>query len=257
MKADFEQILILGVRVDVISLDELLKYVLFIIQDGKKAIIAYVNVHAINIAHEIGWFRNFINHSQVVFCDGFGVKWAARFLKGKQLQRFTPPDWFGRLAEECARLGISMFFLGTRQEVVEKAAAALKGIYPELKIVGAHHGFFEKTMMGPENQAVLARINALKPDILVIGFGMPAQEKWILENWNELNVRVILPVGAFIDYLAGEVVRAPRWMTDNGLEWLGRLTIEPGRLWKRYVLGNPLFLWRVFVHHVLGFPLPD
>jgi len=257
MKANFEQISILGVRVDVVSLDELLKYVLFFIQGRKKAIITYVNVHAINIAYEIGWFRNFINHSQVVFCDGFGVKWAAYFLSGKKLHRFTPPDWFGVLADECARQGFSMFFLGTRQEVIERAAATLKGKYPELRIVGTQHGFFEKTLMSTENQEVLARINALRPDILVVGFGMPVQEKWILENWNELNTHVVFPVGAFFDYLAGEVIRAPRWMTDNGLEWLGRLIIEPGRVWKRYVIGNPLFLWRVFVHHVLGFPLPD
>jgi N-acetylglucosaminyldiphosphoundecaprenol N-acetyl-beta-D-mannosaminyltransferase len=257
MKVDFERISILGVQVDIVGLDELLKYALFIIQSQEKAIITYVNVHAINIAQDIGWFKNFINHSQIVFCDGFGVKWVARSLKGKELQRFTPPDWFGRLAKECARQGFSMFFLGTRQEVVEKAAANLKKTYPELKIVGVHHGFFEKTVMCPENQAVLSRINTLKPDILVVGFGMPAQEKWIFENWNELNVHVVFPVGAFFDYLAGEVKRAPRWMTENGLEWLGRLIIEPRRLWKRYILGNPLFLWRVFFHDILGFPLPD
>jgi N-acetylglucosaminyldiphosphoundecaprenol N-acetyl-beta-D-mannosaminyltransferase len=81
----------------------------------------------------------------------------------------------------------------------------------------------------------------------VVGFGMPAQEKWILENWNSLNVHIVFPVGAFFDYLAGDVVRAPRWMTDHGLEWLGRLLIEPRRLWKRYVIGNPLFIWRVLL----------
>lgn len=257
MKADFEQISILGVRVDVVSLDELLKYALFIIQTRKKAIINNVNVHAINIAYEVEWFRNFINHSQVVFCDGFGVKWTAHYLKGKKLQRFTPPDWFGRLADECASQGFSMFFLGTGQEVVERAAATMKKTYPELKIVGVHHGFFDKNVMSFESQEVLARINALRPDILAVGFGMPTQEKWILENWNELNVHVVFPVGAFFDYLAGEVVRAPRWMTENGLEWLGRLIIEPRRLWKRYIVGNPLFLWRVFIHHILSFPLPD
>jgi N-acetylglucosaminyldiphosphoundecaprenol N-acetyl-beta-D-mannosaminyltransferase len=177
MKTDFEQVSILGVRVDVVSLDELLKYAFFIIQTRKKAIINYVNVYAVNIAYEVEWFRSFINHSQVVFCDGFGVKWTARFLKGKKLQRFTPPDWFGHLADECARQGFSMFFLGTRQEVVEKAAATLKKTYPELKIVGVHHGFFDKYMMSSENQEVLAMINALRPDILVVGFGMPTQEK--------------------------------------------------------------------------------
>jgi N-acetylglucosaminyldiphosphoundecaprenol N-acetyl-beta-D-mannosaminyltransferase len=85
---------------------------------------------------------------------------------------------------------------------------------------------------------------------------MPAQEKWIFENWEDLDIKVALPVGALFDYLSGEVYRAPNWMTDNGLEWFGRLLFEPGRLWRRYLIGNPLFIWRVFVHHVLKLPLP-
>jgi N-acetylglucosaminyldiphosphoundecaprenol N-acetyl-beta-D-mannosaminyltransferase len=247
MKEVFEQVSILGVRVDIVTLDELLEYVMCIVQDRKKEIIVYVNVHTINIAQDIVWFRKFLNHSQVVFCDGFGVKWAAHFLSGKELQRFTPPDWFGRLAEKSTRNGISLFFLGTRQEVVEKAATVLKETYPELRILGVQNGYFDKAVMSSENQAVLTRINSLEPDILVVGFGMPMQEKWILENWENLNVRVVLPVGAYFDYLAGDVARAPRWMTDHGLEWLGRLLIEPRRLWKRYIIGNPIFIWRILL----------
>ncbi len=256
MSTDFEQISLLGVRVNLISLDQLIHHTLCTIRERGKGVITYVNVHAINLAYDIKWFRNFINVSQVTFCDGFGVKWAARLLYDRKLHRLTPPDWFGRLAGECSRNGFSMFFLGTRQEVVEKAAAVLNAAYPALKIVGVHHGFFDKKMNSPENCAVIAQINALQPDILVVGFGMPAQEKWILENQDQLNVHVIFPVGAFFDYLADEVARAPRWMTDNGLEWLGRLIIEPRRLWKRYILGNPKFFWRVFLHHIAGFPFP-
>lgn len=247
MKSIFDQTYILGVRVDLISLDELLTYVLGVVDSQKKSIVTYVNVHAINVAQEIGWFSDFINHAQVVFCDGFGVKWAARFLAGKELQRFTPPDWFGRLAEACARQGFSLFLLGTRQDVIEKAAVVLTERYPGLRISGVHHGFFDKTLAGIESQAVVSRINALQPDILVVGFGMPTQEKWILENWDNLNVHVALPVGAYFDYLTGYVMRAPPWMTDRGLEWLGRLLIEPSRLWKRYIIGNQLFLWGILL----------
>lgn len=120
-----------------------------------------------------------------------------------------------------------------------------------------HHGFFDKGTESAESREVVAMINAAKPDILVVGFGMPAQEKWIAENLSQLNVHLAIPVGAFFDYLAEDVVRAPRWMTDNGLEWLGRLFIEPRRLWKRYIVGNPLFLWRILIHEVLGVPLQD
>ena len=244
---NFKKTSILGVKVDLISLDDLIQYVLLTVHGQRKAIITYVNVHAVNIAFEQNWFKNFINQCQVVFCDGYGVKWAANFLNGEVLQRLTPPNWFGRLAGECVEHEISLFFLGTRQAIVEKAAVALEEKYPRLKIVGVHHGFFNKEPMCSENQEVLAAINSVCPDILVVGFGMPAQEKWILENWNQLQVKVVIPVGAFFDYLAGDVVRAPHWMTDHGLEWFGRLVIEPRRLWRRYLLGNPIFLWRVLL----------
>jgi len=238
------------VRVDLVSLEELIEYILLTVRDQRKAVIAYVNVHAVNTACELGWFKDFINQSQVVFCDGFGVKWAVNFLNGKLVQRFTPPDWFGRLAGECVGEGISMYFLGTRQEVVEKAAEVLKESHPRLMIAGVHHGFFNKEQTSAENQEVVGEINALRPNILVVGFGMPAQEKWILENLDQLQVNVVIPVGAFFDYQAGAVVRAPRWMTDHGLEWLGRLLIEPRRLGKRYLLENPLFIWRVLLQKI-------
>jgi N-acetylglucosaminyldiphosphoundecaprenol N-acetyl-beta-D-mannosaminyltransferase len=247
IEENFEKTSVLGVRVDLIGLDELIQYMVLIVREQKKAMIAYVNVHAVNLALQQPWFKNFINQSQVVFCDGFGVKWAAHFLHGKVLQRFTPPDWFGRLAAECTEHEITLFFLGTQQAVVERAASGLKEKYPLLKIVGVHHGFFDKEPMGAENLHVVAMINSVHPQLLVVGFGMPAQEKWILDNWDQLQVNVVIPVGAFFDYLAGDVVRAPRWMTDHGLEWLGRLVIEPRRLWRRYLLGNPIFLWRVLL----------
>jgi N-acetylglucosaminyldiphosphoundecaprenol N-acetyl-beta-D-mannosaminyltransferase len=243
----FEATTVLGVRVDLISLDELVEYILSVVQNQAKSIISNVNVHAINIAYRQPWFKEFINQSEVVFCDGFGVKWAASFLSGKVLHRLSPPDWFDRLAGECTDQGISMFFLGTTQNSVEKAAIVVKEKFPNLKIVGIHHGFFDKDPFCTENQEVIEKINSAQPDILLVGFGMPTQEKWIMENFADLNTKVILPVGAFFDYLSSEVVRAPKWMTDHGLEWLGRLIIEPGRLWKRYIIGNPIFLWRVFM----------
>jgi N-acetylglucosaminyldiphosphoundecaprenol N-acetyl-beta-D-mannosaminyltransferase len=247
MKAPPESTFILGVRVDQITVPELVQFIVASVQNGQKAVIPYVNVHAVNLAQDFPWFKDFINRSQRVFCDGFGVKWAASFLYGIDLQRITPPDWFGRLAEVCAEQEISMFFLGTRQDVIEKAASILEEKYPQLKIVGVHHGFFNKEPLSAENREVVARINSLHPNILVVGFGMPAQEKWIFDNWDQLQVDVVITVGAFFDYLAGAVVRAPHWMTDHGLEWLGRLAIEPGRLWRRYILGNPLFIGRVIL----------
>lgn len=143
-----------------------------------------------------------------------------------------------------------MFFLGSKPGIAEKAAQRLQERHPNLVIAGTHHGYFDKTPGSLENEAIIQQINAARPNILIVAFGMPLQEKWLMENWERIDANIALTGGAVFDYISGELARAPRWMTDNGLEWLGRLLIEPGRLWKRYVIGNPLFLWRILLQRL-------
>lgn len=237
---------ILGVHVHSINVNELIELIIQACIEKRKVTISYVNVHAINIAYQLRWFKDFLNSSEVVFCDGYGVKRAAEFLNQPVLYRNTPPDWISLLAHELAIRDYTLYLLGAHPGIIEKAAAALTRREPSLKIVGCYHGYFEKKLGSAEQRTVLEEINRVKPKVLLVGFGMPAQEEWLKTNLASLNINVAMPVGALFDYLAGNVYRAPRWMTDHGLEWLGRLIIEPKRLWKRYVLGNPLFLWRVF-----------
>ena len=127
------------------------------------------------------------------------------------------------------------------------AIQKLLAIAPNLRIAG-HHGFFEKT--GNENDLVIEKINQFKPDILYIGFGMPLQERWILDNYDKIAARVFLPLGACLDFYTESVYRGPRWLTDNGFEWVTRLITEPTRLWERYVVGNPLFIYRVIKQRI-------
>lgn len=247
---------ILGIKISVLSLNELLIFIKNSIQSNTRVIISYVNIFGMNLAYNDNEFRNFLSKSDAIFCDGFGIKIAAKMITGVTLNRFTPPDWFDVLAEQCVERGDTLFFIGTKKSIIEEAARAVEEKFPGIQIVGTHHGFFNKAYGATENKAVLDMINKCHPDILVVGFGMPLQEKWIAENFNDLNVKVIIPVGAFFDYRANAIPRAPRWMTDHGLEWLGRLIIEPKRLWKRYLIGNPLFFWRIFKHHIFKKPLP-
>ncbi len=240
-----EKVNLLGVGVDALRLDELLAYMAGVIAARRRAVISYANIHALNIAYRLPWFRAFLNDSDIVFCDGFGVKWGARLLGAQLPERFTHTDWLTRLADLASRDGFSIFLLGARPGVATEVARRWRQSYPHLRIAGTHHGYFDKTPGCSENQAVVDAINAVKPNLLIVGFGMPIQERWLLENWERLDVHVALTAGAVFDYLAGAVPRAPAWMTDHGLEWLGRLVIEPRRLWRRYLVGNPLFLWRV------------
>jgi N-acetylglucosaminyldiphosphoundecaprenol N-acetyl-beta-D-mannosaminyltransferase len=252
----WKKVLLLGVKIDALSLEGLLFEIQSFILKDRKAIISYVNAHAMNIAYSTPWFRKFLNQSDVTFCDGVGIRLAAK-LTGQRLNyRYTPPDFMDYICEGAIKFDWKLFFLGAKLGVAQRAADRLTNRHPGLQIE-THHGYFDKHVGSSENKLVVRQINQYRPQILVLGFGMPLQERWILDNMSNLDINIVLPAGALFDYLSGEIPRAPRWMTDNGLEWLGRLLIEPRRLWKRYIFGNPLFFLRVVVHHFLGLSLPE
>jgi N-acetylglucosaminyldiphosphoundecaprenol N-acetyl-beta-D-mannosaminyltransferase len=236
---------VFGVQVDLIRSVALDNTLANFILSNEKTVVLNVNVHCLNLAYKKPWLRGFLNSAQIVFCDGAGVMLGAHLLGYRISERITYADWTWQLAEFAEPRGFTFFFLGARPGIADKAAARLKERFPDLRIVGTHHGFFDKTAGSPENEAIIQKINAVKPNILILGFGMPIQERWLMENWDCIEANVALTGGAVFDYVSGELRRAPRWMTDHGLEWLGRLIIEPRRLWRRYLIGNPLFLWRV------------
>ena len=238
-------IYLLGIRIHVLSIDDLFAYISCVISSQSRALIANVNVHAMNLSCDLPRFRAFLNSADIVFCDGAGVILGARILGHPSSQRITYADWIWQLAEFAEPRGFTFFFLGARPGVADEAAARLIERFPNLRIIGAHQGYFDKTAGSPENEAVIRDINAVKPNILIVGFGMPLQERWLMENWEKIEANVALTGGAVFDYISGELHRGPRWMIDHSLEWLARLIIEPRRLWKRYLIGNPLFLARV------------
>ncbi|HEY6751918.1 MAG TPA: WecB/TagA/CpsF family glycosyltransferase [Rubrobacteraceae bacterium] len=247
-----ERVNILGVNVEPLSVAELHARILGIVREGGHALILHVNVYGLNLCYQDSELRSFFNAASVVFCDGAGVVLGARILGQHLPQRITYADWAWQLMDFAERETLSLFYLGARPGVARKAAARLKGRYPNLKIAGIHHGYFDGTIGGPENEAVLREINATRPDILLVGFGMPLQERWLMRNWDWIDARVALTGGAVFDYVSGELKRGPRILTDNGFEWLARLLIEPKRLWRRYLIGNPLFLLRVLKQRLTG-----
>lgn len=236
---------ILGVDVHPLATEAVHARIARAIEGGGHELVLNANVHALNLARAEPWFRDFLNAAQVVFCDGAGVMLGARILGAHIPERITYADWMWQLAGLAEQRGWSFFFLGARPGVAEGAAASLRARHPDLRIAGVHHGYFDSAAGSAENRAVVEAINRAAPDILVMGLGMPLQERWLRENWADVDARVALSGGAVFDYLSGGLRRAPRWMTEHGLEWLGRLAIEPRRLWRRYLLGNPLFLARV------------
>lgn len=234
---------VLDINIDNVTLAELIKRVKSFAVSGNRHRVMYANVHVLNIAYNDPELRRILNRADLVYCDGAGVQLGARLLGHHLLERMTGADLIHDLCWVCQDRGLSLYFLGGEPGIVDKAAKILMLRYPDLRIVGTHHGHYDHN--GAENKAVLAQIKALQPNILLVGFGTPLQEKWIDRYFEQLDPPVVWAVGALADFVVGKKPRAPRWMLDNGLEWLYRLYTEPKRLWKRYVVGNPLFIWRV------------
>lgn len=232
-----------GVPVHPLSLAALLDWIEQTIEAQQRGRVMYANAYAINLAQRCPTFRAALNQADVVFCDGYGVWLAAQVLGTSLPARFTPPDWIGNLLTLCAARHYRLFFLGARPGVAEQAATLLRLRFPTLPI-STQHGYFDPD--SAENEQVIQCIAAARPDIMLVGMGMPRQELWMVANHARHPAPIVIAVGALFDYLAGRVQRGPRWLTDSGGEWLWRLGAEPRRLWRRYLLGNPAFLWLIF-----------
>ncbi len=241
---------ILGVKVNLLDVPYLHQQIAVQVERNSHILILNANVNCLNLAYKQYWLHEFLSSSEIVFCDGAGVVLGASILGHHIPQRITYADWTWELAEFGEQRGFTFFFLGARHGVGEKAAQRLKKRFPDLRIVGIHHGYFDKTPGCPESEAVIYKINKAKPNILIVAFGMPVQERWLMQNWDRINANVALTGGAVFDYVSGTLRRGPKWMTDHGFEWLARLLIEPRRLWKRYIIGNPVFLWRVLKQRI-------
>lgn len=240
---------ILGSRIDSIRAPELLKRMDEIIQDNRKTtlrrnvVFQYANIHAMNLAVRYRWFMDFLNNADLLYADGQGVRLGAWMLGRRLPERIVLTTWIWDVASHCARNGYSLFFLGATEAILHKAAKNLKVRFPELKIAGLHHGYFEKK--GATSDSVVELINAAAPDVLFVGFGMPLQEEWVRDNLSNLKTHIVFTAGSCFDYVAGAKPVCPRWLSNAGFEWLFRLALEPRRLFVRYMVGNPLFVLRV------------
>jgi N-acetylglucosaminyldiphosphoundecaprenol N-acetyl-beta-D-mannosaminyltransferase len=240
---DRAQARIFDIPIDLGRPDELLELVTGWVGDGRPRRVMYVNAHVLNQSQERPELRAALQDADLVYCDGYGVRVAAKALDLPEPHRMTGADWIWSLAALCESRGLSIYLLGSEPGVAAEAGERLKRWYPRLEIAGTHHGFFE--IGSPHAERVVEDINARRPDILLTGMGTPKQEQWVTEHADRVDAGVLWTVGALFDYVSGRIPRAPGWLADNGLEWIFRLGIEPQRMWRRYLLGNPMFLSRV------------
>lgn len=244
-----DKVNILGIGVDVIDQPQLLAEIDRLAAEQRPALVNNVNVHACNLAYKDPEFREILNASDVVFCDGFGVKLGARML-GKTLgQRMTPPDWIDELFKLCVQKRYCLYFLGDTHEAVVRFSRQVRERYPMIRIVGEHDGFFMVDESSVRRQ--MSEVNRLRPDIILTGMGMPLQEKWGWIAKQRLGRGVVIATGALFRWYTGTERRAPAWITQHGFEWLARLAASPRRHFKRYVIGLPLFFIRVLKQRFL------
>jgi N-acetylglucosaminyldiphosphoundecaprenol N-acetyl-beta-D-mannosaminyltransferase len=223
---------------------ELLRRILSFARDGGHHRVSYVNAHVLNQSFSDPALRRALQGSELVYCDGYGVRLAARLIGLPVPYRMTGADWIWGVAGLCQERGLSLYLLGSEPGSAAEAATALRRWYPRLEVRGTHHGFFE--VGSPHSERVLEHIAENRPDILLVGMGTPLQERWVDHYFERIDAPVVWTVGALFDYLSHRVPRAPHWLADHGLEWVFRLVLEPRRMWRRYLLGNPAFLARVW-----------
>ena len=232
---------ILGVGVHAIRRAELIPFVEQRVQNRQRTTLAYANVHVLNQAHGNPQLRDFLNQADLCYCDGNGVIKGAKILGDSLPERMTGADWIWDLAA-CAEGKLKLYWLGGEPGVTAEAARALQARFPQLEIA-TDHGFHARS--GPENTQCIERINAAAPDIVLVGMGTPVQEEWVAERRSQIHAPVVWCLGATADFISGRVPRVgPVWLIERH-EWLSRLLADPKRLWRRYLIGNGLFLYRV------------
>jgi N-acetylglucosaminyldiphosphoundecaprenol N-acetyl-beta-D-mannosaminyltransferase len=238
---------ILGVKVNLLNMDQLNSLIREAVTKNLKWVIANHNLNSLYIFHHDYGMRDFYKLANYVHIDGMALIFLGKFLKlpFKRKHRVTYADWIWMLMEQAVKEGWRILYLGSKPGVADKGAEILRNKYPGLKIA-TEPGYFSAC---DENHLVIDKIKVHNPDILMVGMGMPRQEKWIVDNINDIEVNIILPCGACIDYIAQEIPTPPRWMGQVGLEWLYRLITDPKRLWKRYLL-EPWFIAKLIFAEV-------
>lgn len=222
------------------------------ILEGKK-LINTVNAHSFNVAQKDEDFAVALCGGDYLIPDGASIIKACKFLKAKSQPKERIAGWdlfafeMQRLEGKSKREGVNgkVMFMGSSEKVLAKIRERAATDYPNLEVI-TYSPPYKPEFSDEDNSAIIKAINNANPDLLWIGMTAPKQEKWTYAHWNELNINChVGTIGAVFDFYAGTAKRAPQWWQEHSLEWLYRLCIEPKRMWRRYLLGNPLFIYNV------------
>jgi N-acetylglucosaminyldiphosphoundecaprenol N-acetyl-beta-D-mannosaminyltransferase len=235
---------ILDIPVDVQTLNEATNTLAdWAAQPGKRYV-STCPVYTLMIARENPRMRQALERADMVTADGMPLVWLQRRMGHPRAERVYGPDMMRVLCEKTASREIRHFFWGGMPGVAEKLAQQLRQVYPGLQIAGFYAPPIEEIGDVP-NPAVIEHLNNANAHIIWVGLGSPKQDLWMSLYRPVLDAPLLIGVGAAFDFIAGTKPQAPRWMQRSGLEWLFRLSHEPGRLWRRYLIYNSRFIWSI------------
>ncbi|MCX0355172.1 WecB/TagA/CpsF family glycosyltransferase [Clostridium perfringens] len=228
----------LNIEVDNLTMDEAIDTAEELILKKEPSYVVTPNVDHIVKLETDKEFQDVYKNADLILTDGMPLIWISK-MKGNPIkEKISGSDFFPKLCERAAKKGYSLFLLGAAEGVASKAAENLKEKYNGLNIVGTYSPSYGFEKKDEEIKEIIKIINDVKPDILAVGLGAPKQEKFLYKYRNELNVPISLAIGASIDFEAGNINRAPKWMQNCGLEWFYRLCKEPKRMFRRYIVDD-------------------
>lgn len=229
---------ILNTYVNALTLDETVEEVEEIIRCGKPTQHVVINASKVILMERDPQLAEIVNSCPLINADGASIIWAARQLGVPLTERVTGIDLFHELIKRAEKKRYKIYLFGAREEVVVKTKTNLEKNYPELQIVGYRNGYFSDS----DEMSIVADMAASGADMMFVAFSSPKKEYWVRKYLDQIGVPFVMGVGGSFDVVAGATRRAPKWMQNNGLEWLYRFIQEPGRLWKRYIIGNAKFV---------------
>jgi N-acetylglucosaminyldiphosphoundecaprenol N-acetyl-beta-D-mannosaminyltransferase len=236
-----DEVRILDIRIDNLTMSETIEIILNRLDGEQPGQVCFVNADCANIAYRDEEYRRVLNAADLTLADGIGLKLAGKVLGREIKQNVNGTDLFPRLCEALSGTGKGLYLFGAKPGVADAVREYVHQHYPGTLISGCQHGFYTPD----QEPEVLAKVRASGASIMLVALGAPRQDKWISTRLDQLGVKVAIGVGGQFDFYSGNVSRAPLWMREIGFEWLYRFLQEPGRMWKRYFIGNAVFLFRV------------
>ena len=245
---------ILKTRIDLTDYSQATHQIIQLAQKGIAGYIIPANVHVVMTAYWQKNYQQIVNQAILVTPDGMPLVWGLKLFGFPQATRVYGPDLMLTICQQAIQNDVSIYLYGGTVLGIQKLEENLINQFPALKIAGRYSPPF-RYLTTEEEKGVIADIKSSGASIVFVGLGCPKQEIWMFNHYKQLN-RVLIGVGAAFSFHSGEVSQAPRWLMNVGLEWLYRLSMEPRRLWKRYIINNPtfvaLFLWQLLTNRILS-----